>query len=172
MLKRKLLIPLDGSDHSRTILTHVRRLMPPSEYEIILLHVVDPPHDILASPPPRVISSAWPEPMFESASDAKAAHHPIYSTQSWESTRAEHEEDLAIDTQTLRDTGYEVRSVIEFGNPAETIVQVARQEHADMVAMATHGRTGLSHLLIGSVAERVLRELGNPVMLVRPFEAG
>ena len=51
----------------------------------------------------------------------------------------------------------EVTRAVAIGSPAQTIVETAEAEHVDLLVMATHGRTGLSHLLIGSVAERVIR---------------
>lgn len=51
---------------------------------------------------------------------------------------------------------------------ADTICQYARSQGADMIVLATHGRTGLSHLLMGSVAESVLRAAPCPVLVLRP----
>ena len=53
------------------------------------------------------------------------------------------------------------------GQPAETIVRVARERNADLVVMGTHGRTGLQHVLLGSVAEKVVRLAPCPVLTVR-----
>jgi nucleotide-binding universal stress UspA family protein len=53
---------------------------------------------------------------------------------------------------------------------AETIVDTADKEHADMIVVGTHGRQGLSHLLAGSVAERVIREAKCPVLAVRQMK--
>jgi universal stress protein A len=58
------------------------------------------------------------------------------------------------------------------GVPAEDIVLAAKQEHADLIVMGTHGWTGVRHLLLGSVAEKVLRTAGCPVLVVRPAEGG
>ncbi len=54
------------------------------------------------------------------------------------------------------------------GDPAKEIVQAVTALDVDLVVMATHGRTGLSHLFIGSVAERVVRESPEPVLTIRP----
>ena len=59
------------------------------------------------------------------------------------------------------------RAVI-VGSPARTIVATAEATHVDLLVLATHGRTGLSHLLIGSVAERVVRTAPCPVLTIRP----
>ena len=57
---------------------------------------------------------------------------------------------------------------LRVGAPAETIVEFAREHNCDLIVMGTHGRTGLSHLLMGSVAENVVRHAPCPVMVVRP----
>ena len=53
------------------------------------------------------------------------------------------------------------------GAPAEAIVRLAQERHVDLIVMSTHGRTGLSHVLLGSVAERVVREAPCPVLIIR-----
>lgn len=53
------------------------------------------------------------------------------------------------------------------GPPADTIVRVAQERNADLIVMGTHGRTGLQHVLLGSVAERVVRLAPCPVLTVR-----
>ena len=54
------------------------------------------------------------------------------------------------------------------GRPSEVILDLAQREGADLIVMGTHGRTGLSHVLLGSVAERVVRQAECPVMTVPP----
>jgi nucleotide-binding universal stress UspA family protein len=58
------------------------------------------------------------------------------------------------------------------GTPYMAIVQEAQTARADLIVMGTHGRTGLKHILIGSVAEKVVRKAGCPVLVVRPPEHG
>ena len=62
----------------------------------------------------------------------------------------------------------EVTRAVAIGSPSQKIVETAEAEHVDLILMATHGRTGLSHLLIGSVAERVVRTAPCPVLTIRP----
>ena len=57
------------------------------------------------------------------------------------------------------------------GAPADEIVRLAKHEHVDLIVMATHGRTGLRHLLMGSVAEAVVRRAHCPVMIFKPSAA-
>jgi nucleotide-binding universal stress UspA family protein len=54
------------------------------------------------------------------------------------------------------------------GEPAHEILAFAKAQHADLVVIGTHGRTGLQHALMGSVAERVVRRATCPVLTVRP----
>ncbi len=56
---------------------------------------------------------------------------------------------------------------VEHGDPVPTILEVAARDGYDLVVMGTHGRTGLSHLLMGSVAEKVVRQAPCPVLTVR-----
>ncbi len=56
---------------------------------------------------------------------------------------------------------------VEAGEPSDTILQIAKDGGTDLIVMGTHGRTGLSRLLIGSVAEAVLRRSTCPVLTVR-----
>ena len=53
------------------------------------------------------------------------------------------------------------------GDPVSTIIRVAEEEHVDLIVMGTHGRTGLAHALLGSVAEKVVRKAPCPVLTVR-----
>jgi nucleotide-binding universal stress UspA family protein len=62
--------------------------------------------------------------------------------------------------------GVELSSILLTGNPWEEVVKVAKSEKVDLVVMGTHGRRGMSRALLGSVAERVLRESSVPVLVV------
>jgi nucleotide-binding universal stress UspA family protein len=63
-----------------------------------------------------------------------------------------------------------VQTFVEEGKPYETILSVSEQWEADLIVMGTHGRTGLSHILMGSVAEKVLRHSAKPLLVV-PMKA-
>ena len=64
-----------------------------------------------------------------------------------------------------------VEARVWYGPPAAAIVGAARTEKVDLIVMATHGRSGLEHLVLGSVAESVLRGTPVPVLVVRPESA-
>jgi nucleotide-binding universal stress UspA family protein len=69
--------------------------------------------------------------------------------------------------QRLSQRGRSVESMLRVGEPAQEIVAAARSSEVDLIAMTTHGRSGLGRLRFGSVAEAVLREALTPVLLVR-----
>ena len=75
-----------------------------------------------------------------------------------------------VATELTRD-GLTVDSVAREGYPPEVIVEVAREIDADVIAMGTHGRSGLTHLLLGSNAERVVQHASCPVLTVRHPES-
>lgn len=61
-----------------------------------------------------------------------------------------------------------VTIVVRVGSAAEEIVRFAQEEAIDLIVMATHGRTGLQHIVMGSVAEKVVRFASSPVLTVKP----
>jgi nucleotide-binding universal stress UspA family protein len=68
----------------------------------------------------------------------------------------------------LEEAGFKVETAVRFGEAAQEISDFVEYQHVDMVVMATHGRSGLGRVVMGSVAEKVLRSLHVPVMMVRP----
>lgn len=165
-----LLIPTDGSPFSRQVLTHVCRLLDSQQYNVILLRVADPPTGLIGSPARPIPYGHGTLSAYISHVDAELAQHPIYAHQVRDSLQAELEAELRADVSLLQEHGYSVTVMVRFGDPVEEIIDVAEQQAVDMVAMATHGRTGLQQLLMGSVAAQVLRALTIPVFVIRPTE--
>jgi universal stress protein A len=62
------------------------------------------------------------------------------------------------------------RAVVQTGNPELAIVDAAKELGIDLIILSTHGRTGLSRVLLGSTAEKVVRHAGCPVLIVREHE--
>ena len=81
--------------------------------------------------------------------------------------RQEAEKALRARDSVIRELGVAVRWIVREGAPAEAIVRAAVEERADLIVIGTHGRSGLDRLLIGSVADRVVRRAPCPVMTVR-----
>jgi universal stress protein A len=79
-------------------------------------------------------------------------------------------EQLDAQVDELAGRGLAARAVLRAGLPFDEIVAAADAEGADLIVMGTHGRSGLSHLLMGSVAERVVRQASCPVLTV-PYRA-
>ena len=65
-------------------------------------------------------------------------------------------------------TGVDVTSTVRSGVPHEAILEYVEEADIDMIVMGTHGRTGLDHVIIGSIAERIVRNASIPVLTVRP----
>lgn len=170
MASFKVLIPLDDSEFSRRVVREVCRLFAAQDHEIILLRVAEEPAGVTASPTPRMLSNGMIFPVHGSEVEANRASHPIYASQEWETAKAAMFDELQPDIAYLRKAGYRVSSSVRFGDPAEEINAVVQDEAIDIVAMATHGRTGLRRLVLGSVAEEVVRTVAVPVLLVRPIE--
>ncbi|MBI1822581.1 MAG: universal stress protein [Nitrospirae bacterium] len=70
-------------------------------------------------------------------------------------------------TSLLRKQGIPVKASMSVGSPAREIVMKAVQEKVDLIIMGTHGRTGVEHVLLGSVAEKVVRMAKCPVLTIR-----
>jgi len=163
-----VLIPLDGSPLSQTIVPHIRRVLSADRHRITLLRVAELPASITGIPP-RPVAIGWTGALYEEERDIEYARHPIYSDQRELSTRAEIERDMLAEQHALEQDGFDVSISIRFGSPADEIVEAARSQNVDLIAMATHGMTGLRRLVLGSVAEQVLSQVNIPVLLFRPF---
>ncbi len=139
---RKILVPLDGSTGSESILPTIAELAEAEAAKIRLLHV---------SPHPKEIRS-----------DGRVV---AYADQ--ETTRIE-QEVLAYLRRVA--SGYDrvdVELAVRFGEPVKEIIAEAQAEGADVIAMATHRRTGMQRIVKGSVAEQVERGTAIPVILVQ-----
>jgi nucleotide-binding universal stress UspA family protein len=161
-----LLLPLDGSRFSRQAFRAVARLFPADGTTITLLHVANPPEGVGERPMRPLVSEAWPTSLHDSAFQ----DHPIYATQVWDSTKAAIIEGMDDDVRALADAGFSVRLEVRFGEPAQEIADMVEEGEVDAVVMATHGRSGVSRAVMGSVAERVLRMVRVPVIMIRGRE--
>jgi nucleotide-binding universal stress UspA family protein len=164
MTSYKALIPLDGSAFSRQVLPYACRLLDPEHYSLILLHVAPPPEDYTAPPPrPVVVGGGW------LLHEAAVKQHPLNTSQVWEGYQSALLKEMEPELRRLQQAGFEASAVVRFGGPAQEIVDLVEEEDIVLVVMATHGRTGLSRMVMGSTAEKVLCSLRIPVMMVRPL---
>ena len=67
------------------------------------------------------------------------------------------------------DPDLKLTQIVRSGHPAAEIIKFSREENVDLIVMATHGRTGFKHVLMGSVAEKVVRLSAVPVLTVKPL---
>jgi nucleotide-binding universal stress UspA family protein len=146
MPKNKVVILLDGSEFRERILPAVQRFLRPAENELILFRVSDPVHGIHYHDGPL--------------------HVDVYDDEAEAIKKAELSEELQQDRQLLEAIGYPVGIEVRFGKTAEVVEDFIRREEVDLVAMTTHGRTGLSKLWQGSIAEHVLHHVSIPVLLL------
>ena len=77
---------------------------------------------------------------------------------------------VAYHAPLIEAAGIEVARVVAVGTPYRTIIETAEASHVELIVMATAGRTGFSHLILGSIAERVVRTASCPVLTIRPHE--
>lgn len=169
MSKNIVVIPLDGSDYSMRVLGTVQKFLPPEHNRLILLRVRKDSDGLI--PAPRTASAVETDiGMYASHKDAILAQHPIYATQIQASQQAEVVAEFQETLHGLETLGYEVKLEVTFGEPAEEIVNFVALTSVDLVAMTTHGRTGLNKLLFGNVAEHLVRHANVPVLLLRPFQ--
>jgi nucleotide-binding universal stress UspA family protein len=135
----RILVPLDGSRVAEQILPHLRRLLFRHDSEVILVRAA-------LSPPLESGLMVMTDAVLSGARDY-----------------------LMKIQDLLVQQGARVKSVVRLGSPVGVILDVAKEEKATMLALATHGETGLKRLLAGSVAQALLRESPVPVLVVRPF---
>jgi len=114
----------------------------------------------------RVLYRCDSEIILVRAVEPPMADNPILIA---EEVLASAREYILAKVERLREEGVRVRHIVRFGAPAGVILDVVESEKATMIALATHGATGLRRLLFGSVAETVIRKSPVPVFLVRPF---
>ncbi len=166
---QKILVPLDGSELAEAVLPYVEEICQRCEpVQVILLQVLPPPRG-RSGAVYRALDEDFPTMAFpDSQADVESAQHPIYREQEIASARAEAEVHLARAIQCLCDGEVPTRVEVAFGQAAEGIVDFAEREGVDLIAMCTHGRSGLSRWFFGSVTEKVLRGTHLPLLLVRP----
>jgi nucleotide-binding universal stress UspA family protein len=88
----------------------------------------------------------------------------------WANVKNEAEQQLGAYAEKLRGRGLEVEALVREGYPATVIVEEAVSQGADLLVIGTHGHTGLKHLLLGSIAERVVQKAPCPVLTVKSPE--
>lgn len=143
-----ILVPVDGSEFSEAALARAERLAKEFDAELVLLR---------ASPAPIVVGSPY-------------IPHAAGSLAEDRARRLNTVEEYLDNLVEGLDPRVRVRFRIDETEPAHAIPVAVREEGADMVVMATHGRGALMRAIVGSVADKVMRTSPVPVLLVRPEE--
>ena len=142
---KRILVPLDGSKRAEAILRHVEELAQRYDATVVFLRVVEP-----------VLVRA-----------ALEGAYPVLEQRELERRREEAESYLAARQGEFREKGIEARARVVHGPVVEAILDAAERERADLIALASHGRSGLSWVFYGSVAAGVLHRVDRPLLVVR-----
>lgn len=143
---KKVLVPLDGSELSESALTHVTDIISDCHAADVVLMRIKEPLD------PNVIGTL----------DAKVA------VELDEAYRDEAARYLDKVVETLKEKGIAAKTEVLSGNPAEEIIKYSQKNDIDLIIMSTRGRSGISRLVFGSVAEKVIRNSTVPVLIKPP----
>ena len=139
----KIILPTDGSGYAEQEVDRVSKLIA-DDGEIIVLSVAG-----------KLTSSA-----FQSKSKVKKLNQRLLKES----------EDAVKRMAEMFDDSLNVKTIVKTGFPAETIIQVAEEEEADIIVISASGKSGLHRFIIGSVAENVLEKADIDVLLVRNQE--
>ena len=139
----RILVPVDFSEHAEAVVDWACHLAEEHSSRIILLHAYHLPVEF------QQLEGAYLPPDF------------------WASVKAEAEESLARLEAELVQRGAEVETVVCEGYAATVIVEEAKAREVDLIVIGTHGLSGLKHLLLGSIAERVVQKAHCPVLSVK-----
>lgn len=141
---RRILVPIDFSTDSLNALASACDLAKRVGAELLLLHVVE----IIYVADPYVAAGADIGGFLDEQ-------------------RRMAKQQLARIAADLKKKGRRIGIMVEGGVPSQVIVDTAKRKGMDLIVMGTHGRTGIAHMLIGSVAEKVVRTASCPVLTVR-----
>jgi nucleotide-binding universal stress UspA family protein len=138
-----VLVPLDGSSRAESILPHVENLAIQFKSKVYFLQVVT---------------------LHDATIQIDDIDQYLYNiNQKKEEIRAY----LASIQEGFQKKGIEASCLIEEGAVVETILSVARRENADLIAIASHGRSGLSRVFYGSVAAGIMQKIDRPILVIR-----
>ena len=141
---RTILVPTDFSTYAEQALQEALAIAARDQAHVLLLHALP------------LLPITWPD--------------------EWSLPRPQFEEQIQRDTEQQLQTiaaqhPVPIETLVVWGSPAAVICDVAKARQCDLIVMSTHGRTGLAHVFIGSVAERVVRYAPCAVLIVRAFPA-
>jgi nucleotide-binding universal stress UspA family protein len=140
---RVILVPLDFSKHADSIVEWAAHLAEEHQSSVVLLHAYHLPVEFQ-----QVEGSYLPADF-------------------WNSIKDEAKDQLSLYGDRLRQRGLQVEELTREGYPATVIEEEAERLNADLIVIGSRGRSGLKHLLLGSIAERVVQKSPCPVLTVK-----
>jgi nucleotide-binding universal stress UspA family protein len=147
----RILIPLDGSKVGETAIKNIEnlalKLLPETEVDVTLLQVIS-------------------ELNYDFVDQNDAAQLP-YDEDDLKTIKLNAQKYLDKVAGELKSKGIKVNSIVKVGHAAEEIIKVSNAIKADLIAMSTHGRSGLGRWALGSITDKVLHESKIPVLTVR-----
>ncbi|MBP9120574.1 MAG: universal stress protein [Ignavibacterium sp.] len=141
---KKVLVPIDFSDYSKSALKYAVNFAKSFNAEIILVYVVEP---VIYPPDFSMGQIAMPS-----------------ITTEWDDRARDELQKLA--KSEINEIA-NVKTIIKTGKPFVEIIETAKEENIDLIIIATHGHSGVEHILFGSTAEKVVRKAPCPVLTLR-----
>jgi len=142
-MTRHVLVPMDDSEQAWTALDYA--LSEFDDVRVTVLHVIDP---------------------IDAGLSARATL-PGYSEEWYERAKADAEALFVEAKETARERGVDLTTHLEHGRPARSVIDYVEDHDMDQIVMGSHGRSGVTRILLGSVAEAVVRRSPVPVTVVR-----
>lgn len=139
---KKVLVPIDFSDYSKSALKYAVNLCKMFNAEIFLIYVVEP-----VIYPPDFSMGQIAIPSLNSEWDERAK--------------------IELEKLSKTEIGTDIKTIIKTGKPFIEIIETAKELDIDLIIIATHGHTGVEHILFGSTAEKVVRKAPCPVLTLR-----
>ncbi len=136
-LYQKILVPLEGTEHDKSILRHVQKLAQTHGSELILIHIAD----------------GWSARFYGEESDSKEVR--------------EDREYLEKCAKQMRRKGIPTTWRLGYGKPGPELVRAVKETGCDLVAMTTHGHRWMEDVLFGSASSEVRHSVNIPVLLLR-----
>jgi nucleotide-binding universal stress UspA family protein len=140
---RLILVPLDFSKHGDSVIEWAAHLAEEHQSSVVLLHAYHLPVEF---------------------QQVEGAYLPV---DFWNSVKEEAKDQLSHYGERLRERGLSVEEITREGHPASVIEEEAERLGADLIVIGSRGRSGLKHLLLGSIAERVVQKAPCPVLTVK-----
>jgi nucleotide-binding universal stress UspA family protein len=149
---KKILVCLDGSDLAEQILPYVKEQAKSFKSTVVFLHVT-------------------PEPVLEAPGIPGEPGYPLQTKsmlQEMEKEMVRSDEYLDNLARGFKKSGIRTKTEILEGLAGESIIKYAKENNINLIALATHGRSGVGRIILGSTADFVVRESGLPILIIRP----